>query len=110
MIGFVEVKVDLIREAYQNLEKHKEHNDSDWEKYPLLSNRINTISEIMENSRGKKKRKYFHREDHEKLRKLLRETAYASFASEKDTMIIRIEMASIILDIIKIYKEIDEDE
>ncbi len=101
MIGFVEVKVDLIRRAYTHLEKDDE--SSRLNQYPSLMNRVNDMSDIINHGRGKKSG-YFKKEDKMKLKKILRETAYASFVTESDTMLIRIEMASILQDIINIYE------
>lgn len=103
MIGFVEVKVDLIRRAYTYLEKDEEDSSSKINRHPLLASRVEAMSDIINNGRGRRN-KYFKKEEKMKLQKILRETAYASFATESDTMLIRIEMASILQDIIKIYE------
>lgn len=105
MIGFVDVKVDLIKKAYQLLEQDEELASFDMKSNALLMHRVETISDIINTSRGRRRKGYFKKEDKLKLRKLLREVAYASYATESESMLIRIEMASIILDIVKIYEK-----
>ena len=103
MIGFVDVKVDMIKEAYEYLKNDDEIAGSAISTDKSFSSKIKNITDILNNSKGKSS--YFNRADKIKLKRLLEEVAYASFATENDSMFIRIEMASIILDIIKIYKQ-----
>jgi len=103
MIGFVDVKVDMIKEAYEYLKNDDEIAGSAISTDKSFSSKIKNITDILNNSKGKSS--YFNRADKIKLKRLLEEVAYASFATENDSMFIRIEMASIILDILKIYKQ-----
>lgn len=104
MIGFVEVSVDLIKQAYQYLENDSEIVDENLKRNKLLSHRLSIMNDIMNTSRGKRSGMNFRNDEKVKLKRLLQEVAYASFATKNSTMLIRIEMASIILDIIKIYE------
>lgn len=103
MIGFVDVKVELIKEAYAFLKNDVEIAGSEITTNKSFSSKIKNITSIMNNSAGKTS--YFTKADKIKLKRLLEEVSYASYATESDSMFIRIEMASIILDIIKIYKK-----
>lgn len=102
MIGFVDVKVDMIKRAYSHLEKDVDIAASALHSDKSFSRRIQNMTEILNTSKGKSS--YFNKSDKMKLKRLLEEVAYASFATESENMFIRIEMASIILDIIKIYE------
>lgn len=102
MIGFVDVKVETIKKAYNYLNKDEELAKDALTTDKSFSERISNMSDIINNSRGK--HSYFKKSDKLKLKRLLEEVAYASFATENDSMFIRIEMASIILDIIRIYE------
>lgn len=104
MIGFVDVKVEMIKKAYNYL-----NDDDEVTANMALSSdksfgeRISNMSDIINASRGKSNT-YFKKSDKLKLKRLLEEVAYASYATENDSMFIRIEMASIILDILRIYE------
>lgn len=102
MIGFVDVKVETIKKAYNYLNKDEELAQDALSTDKTFKERISNMGDIMNNSRGKAS--YFKKSEKVKLKKLLEEVAYASFATDKDSMFIRIEMASIILDIIRIYE------
>lgn len=104
MIGFVDVKVDMIKRAYKLLEEDDEIAEIAINSNKKFSKRIRSMGDIVNASMGKQR--YFNKSDKIKLKRLLEEVAYASYATENTSMFIRIEMASIILDIIKIYEEV----
>lgn len=108
MIGFVDVKVSMIKRAYQHLENDVDIAEVAINSNKKFSNRVRDMSEIMNTSKGKNN-SYFKKTDKVRLKRLLEEVAYASYATDSDSMFIRIEMASIILDIIKIYEDIQRD-
>lgn len=103
MIGFVDVKVDMIKRAYKLLEEDDEIAEIAINSNRKFSKRIRSMGDIINASKGK--HTYFNKSDKIKLKRLLEEVAYASYATENTSMFIRIEMASIILDIIKIYED-----
>lgn len=102
MIGFVDVKVAMIKRAYEHLENDEDLAEVAINSNQMFSKRIKNMTDIINNSKGKTS--YFNKSDKIKLKRLLEEVAYASYATESDSMFIRIEMASIILDIINIYE------
>lgn len=108
MIGFVEVEVELIKKAYGYLEQDEDVANEALKSNTNLMSRVNFMADVINVSAGK--RSYFKKTQKYKLKKMLQEVTYASFASNSKTMFIRVEMASIILDIIQIYNENMDEE
>lgn len=103
MIGMVSVSTESVRLAYRYLEDDDDCKGDALSKNKNLKIRMEAITDIINASRGKRKG-CFSKSDKVKLLKLLKEVAYASYASSDGTLLLRIEMANIIQDIIKFYE------
>lgn len=98
MIGFVEVDIEQIKKAY-NLIK----NDDDFDVNAHVSgNKIRRITDIVNADAGRSS--IFSRKERLKVKKLLQELVYSSFISTSDYMILRVEVASLIQDIVFHYE------
>lgn len=101
MIGLVEVDVEKIIQAYKYLKEDKDciikQNKSFMDKLIYLSN-------VLDYSK-KNKRKLFSNKEKIHIKQLLEELVYASLMRTKKTssMYLRIEVASIIQDILEAY-------
>jgi site-specific recombinase len=107
MIGLVEISVDDILKAYTLLIKDVELNSTQNQ----FKKRVDHLRDIIENSAGRK-RKVFNilKNDtatYTKVHTLLEELVYASKLSVSNTMLVRVEMASLIQDILRHYNEIE---
>lgn len=108
MIGLVEISVTDIVKAYQMLMKEVDVNKSSHNQF---KKRVDHLRDIIENSAGRKKRLFnILKNDtatYNKVHTLLEELVYASKLSVSNTMLVRIEMASLIQDILRQYNEIE---
>lgn len=99
MIGFVEVDIDKIKKAY-NLIKNSDDDDVTTH---VNSKKLRRISDIVNDTeRGSS---IFSRKEQIKVKKLLQELVYSSFISSSEYMILRVEVASLIQDIVYHYGE-----
>lgn len=107
MIGLVEISVSDIVKAYQLLMKEIDVNKS----HNQFKKRVDHLRDIIENSAGRKKRLFSilknNTATYNKVHTLLEELVYASKLSVSNTMLVRVEMASLIQDILRQYNEIE---
>lgn len=102
MIGFVEVDIEKIKKAY-NLIK----NDDDSEVSSHVNHKkLRRVTDIVNES--KRGPSIFSRKEHIKVKKLLQELVYSSFISSSEYMILRVEVASLIQDIVYHYGDEDQ--
>jgi len=97
MIGFVEVEIDRIKKAY-NYIKHDIDNPSP----PEMEKKIKRLSAIINNDGGKR---LFSQKEKVKVTMLLHELVYSSLVTTANHMLLRIEVASLIQDIISLHDE-----
>lgn len=97
MIGFVEVEIDKIRLAYNYLRR-----DEDTPTSPALDKKIKKLSQIINHDRGAR---LFSKRERLRVKMLLHELVYSSLVTTSDKMLLRIEVASLIQDIINLYEE-----
>ena len=98
MIGFVEVDIKQIKKAY-NLIKNNDEYDVNQH---LNHHKLKRVTDIVN---AGTKRPIFSRKDQLRIKKLLQELVYSSFISSSDYMILRVEVASLIQDIIYHYND-----
>lgn len=103
MIGFVEVEISNIKKAYSLIK-----NDIKNESSPSIDYKIKNLSSIINNDAGK--RKIFSRKEKLKVKALLHELVYSSYVSTSERMLLRVEVASLIQDIISLHEDNKKDE
>lgn len=95
MYGLVEVSVTVIRKAYRFLKSDPSLNpEENAEKKPFKN-----VKEALKDNKC-----IFTKEQLEALTEILSEIVYASYISTSETMLIKIEIAGIIQDIIEFYE------
>lgn len=97
MIGFVEVEIEKIKLAYNYL-----RSESSTPTTPALNKKIKKLSQIIDNDRGAK---LFSKKEKLRVKLLLHELVYSSLVTTSDKMLLRIEVASLIQDIINLYDD-----
>lgn len=97
MIGFVEVDIEKIKMAYNLI---KNNDDRDVSSH-VNRKKLRRVSDIVNDTeRGS----IFSRKEEIKVKKLLQELVYSSFISSSEYMILRVEVASLIQDIVYHYE------
>lgn len=98
MIGFVEVEISKIKEAYGFLKSDIENQSSE-----SIDKKIKNLSRIINTDSGCNK--LFSHKEKLKVKALLHELVYSSYVSTSDRMLLRIEVASLIQDIITLHND-----
>jgi len=98
MIGFVEVEISKIKQAYSLLK-----NDMDNQSSPSIDEKIKKLSMILNNDSGK--HRLFSHKEKLKVKALLHELVYSSYVSTSKKMLLRVEVASLIQDIISLHED-----
>ena len=110
MIGLVEISVDDIIKSYTSLMRDEETS----EREKKFESRVRHLKNIIDNSTGQHKKlfdmfsstKKNGSDYYTRVHCILEELVYASKLSVTRTMLVRIEMACLIQDILRHYKEI----
>lgn len=102
MIGFVEVEITSIKKAYSLLK-----NDINKQSTPRIDSKIKNLSSIINQDAGKNR--LFSHKEKLKVKALLHELVYSSYVSTSDIMLLRIEVASLIQDIISLHEDNNRD-
>lgn len=105
MIGLVEIRVNNIVKAYKLLMEDEELKNTQGQ----FEKRVDHLRDIIEHNAGRKKSNFFRhsKENYIKVNTLLEELVYASKLSATKTMLVRVEMASLIQDILRHYDELE---
>lgn len=101
MIGFVEVEIDRIKTAYNYIKK-----DIDNPSSPEMEQKLKKLSAIINNDSGKR---LFSHKEKLKVKMLLHELVYSSLVTTANHMLLRIEVASLIQDIISLHESKKEN-
>lgn len=108
MYGLVEVKVSIVRKAYRFLKNDKRLSDDEDEgnKSSFLSKIKGLMRPVNEKAKTyNKEDEIYSIEQKRQIREILAEIVYASYISTSEHMMVKIEIASIIQDIIDLYSE-----
>lgn len=97
MIGFVEVEIDRIKKAYNYIKQ-----DIDKPTPPEMEKKLKKLSAIINNDSG---RRLFSQKEKLRVKMLLHELVYSSLVTTANHMLLRIEVASLIQDIISLYED-----
>ena len=103
MIGFVEVDIKKIKKAY-GIIKHS----MDEPTPQSVDIRVERLQNAL--SRERRNKNMFTKKERIKVKDLLKELVYASCVSSSKIMLLRIEVASLIQDIINTKDNNDNDE
>ena len=98
MIGFVEVEISKIKKAYGLLKNDLKNQSS-----PSIDSKIKNLSSIINHDAGKNR--LFSHKEKLKVKALLHELVYSSYVSNSSVMLLRIEVASLIQDIISLHED-----
>ena len=101
MIGFVEVDVKIIKKAYRLIKD--EDSETILGNNEQVSKKISHLSDIINSGAGKKE-KLFRNKQRIEIKEILEELVYASFISKNSSFMLRVELVSIIQDILFIYE------
>lgn len=96
MIGFVEVEIEKIRKAYNFIK-----NDIENKAEIKVGRKADDLSRLLV---SKKKCRLFSRREQLKVKNLLHELVYSSLVTESTKMLLRIEVASLIQDILILHE------
>lgn len=105
MYGLVEVEVGIVRKAYRFLKNDKKIcGEMEMRKStPSIFKRIKGLMSS-ENEKQKTTDEIYSIEQRRQIREILAEIVYASYISTSEHMMIKIEIAGIIQDIIDMYE------
>lgn len=105
MYGLVEVEVGIVRKAYRFLKNDKKV-CGEMEICKSSPSFFKRIKDLMatENEKQKTSQEIYSIEQRRQIREILAEIVYASYISTSEHMMIKIEIAGIIQDIIDMYE------